>query len=104
MNLKFYAEKLQRAIQSPIDDLKKYAAKMVATLVIMGCWPFEDLVSLSLTAQQKDAICYQTVIHFKYDEGHIYCEQIIRWFTDDNIKLPSLSLLFHHDYLQIPRD
>ncbi len=70
----------------------------------MGCWSFEDLVSLSLAAQQKDAICHQAIIHYKYDEGHIYCEQIIRWLTDDNIKLPSLSLLFHHDYLQIPRD
>jgi hypothetical protein len=103
-NPRFYAERLQSAVQSPIDDLKNYAAQMVAKLVIMGYWPFKNLASLSLTAQQRDAVCHQAIIYYGFDEGHIYCEQIIRWLTDDNIELPSIRLLFHHDYLQIPRD
>lgn len=99
-----YAERLKAAVQSPVDDLKKYAVIMVTTLVIMGYWRLEELKTLPLTDKQKDAACRQAVIHYKYGEAHMYCEQLLRWLTDDNVKLPSLTLLFHHDYLQIPRD
>jgi hypothetical protein len=100
----FYAERLKTAIQSTIDDLKKYAVGMATSLVMMKCWQLEDLISLPLTEQQTDAVCRQAIIHYKYDEARTYCERILRWLTDNNPKLPSLSLLFHQDYLQISRD
>lgn len=100
----FYLERLKTAIQSPVNDLKKYAAIMAANLVIMGCWQLEELKALPLTEQQKDAVCRQAIIHYKYDEARTYCEQLLRWLTDNNPKLTSLSLLFHHDYLQASRD
>lgn len=100
----FYAQRLKTAIQSPVDDLKKYAVRMAASLVMMGCWQLEDLMSLPLTEQQMDAVCRQAIIHYKYDETRTYCEQLLRRLTDNNPKLPSLSLLFHQDYLQTSRD
>lgn len=100
----FYAQRLKTAIQSPVDDLKKYAVGMAASLVMMKCWQLEDLMSLPLTEQQMDAVCRQAIIHYKYDETRTYCEQLLRWLTDNNPKLPSLSLLFHQDYLQTSRD
>ena len=49
-------------------------------------------------------ILFSQEVYYKYDEARTYCEQILRWLTDNNPKLPSLSLLFHQDYLQISRD
>ena len=55
----FYAERLKTAMQSPIEDLKKYATEMAATLVIMGQWSLEEFVSLLFNEQQKNVICHQ---------------------------------------------
>lgn len=100
----FYAERLKTAMQSPIEDLKKYATEMAATLVIMGQWSLEEFVSLLFNEQQKNVICHQAVIHYQYDEARVYCQQLLQWLMEKSQKLPSLSLLFHNERLEIPRD
>lgn len=104
LNPKFYSERLESACQSSITDLKKRVAEMIATLVIMDCWPMESLLALPLTEQQLDVICRQAILHFAYEECHASCKQLLLWLTASNAKLSSLRLLVYDDRIRISRD
>lgn len=44
------------------------------------------------------------LLYFALLHAHTHCEQILLCFADRGLKLQSLSLLFHKEYLQITRD
>lgn len=100
----FYTEKLRNACQSPVNDLKRHAAEMIAAMVITNRWPEEELLKLSLDDNQADAICRQAVICFDDENSHIRCKQLILHIINRSTKLPSLSLLFFNERIQMRRD
>lgn len=101
---KFYTSKLKNACQSSINDLKKRAAEMIAVMIVTNHWTVENLMELPLNDQQADAICRQAVIYFNNDDSHACCKRLLLHLADCSTKLPSLSLLFINERIQVQRD
>lgn len=101
---KFYTSKLKNACQSSINDLKKRAAEMIAVMIVTNHWTVENLMELPLNDQQADAICRQAVIYFNSDDSHACCKRLLLHLADCSTKLPSLSLLFINERIQVQRD
>lgn len=88
----YYREKLSTATESGINDLRKCAIEIMATLVTIDYWMFEQLVTMQLDDLEINIVCRKAAAIFCTVEYHELGKKIIMSFMDKSEKAASATM------------